>query len=227
MDYHEALELQHALVDAKIAATLSRDVLMLLEHPPVFTLGRRGSHEHLLVAEAFLESRGIQVIHVERGGDITYHGPGQIVGYPIMDLRAGRLGVVEFVGALEEIMIRTVADWGIRAVRNPKNRGVWVGISKIGNLGIAVRRGVSFHGFALNVNTWLEPFSWIHPCGLEGVRVTSMRQVLGKEIPIKEIRRAVGLHIQEIFGVELEQVSLEDIYRLLGTKVQSLSGEAI
>ena len=227
MDYHEALKLQHALVDAKIAATLSRDVLMLLEHPPVFTLGRRGSHEHLLVAKAFLESRGIQVIHVERGGDITYHGPGQIVGYPIMDLRAGRLGVVEFVGALEEVMIRTVADWGIRAVRNPTNRGIWVGMSKIGSLGISVRRGVSFHGFALNVNTWLEPFSWIHPCGLEGVRVTSMRQVLGKEIPIKEIRRAVGLHIQEIFGVELEQVSLEDIYRLLGTKVQSLSGEAI
>ncbi len=124
-------------------------------------------------------------------------------------------------------MIDTVADWGIRAGRNPMNRGIWVGMSKIGSLGIAVRRGVSFHGFALNVNTWLEPFSWIHPCGLEGVRVTSMRQVLGKEIPINEIRRAVGLHIQEIFGVELEQVSLEDIYRLLTTKEQALGREAI
>lgn len=227
MDYHEALELQTALVDAKTIAAIGRDMLLLMQHPPVFTLGRRGSHEHLLVAEAFLESRGIQVIHVERGGDITYHGPGQLVGYPIVDLREGHWKVVDFVGALEEVMIRTVADWGIRAGRNPKNRGVWVGMSKIGSLGIAVRRGVSFHGFALNVNTCLEPFSWIHPCGLEGVRVTSMKQVLGKEIPIEEIRRAVGLHIQEIFGVELEQVSLEDIYRLLGTKVQSLSGEAI
>jgi len=227
MDYHEALKLQRALVDAKIAATLSRDILMLLEHPPVFTLGRRGSHEHLLVAEAFLELRGIQVIHVERGGDITYHGPGQLVGYPIVDLREGGWKVIDFVGALEEVMIRTVADWGIRAVRNPTNRGIWVGMSKIGSLGIAVRRGISFHGFALNVNTWLEPFSWIHPCGLEGVRVTSMKQVLGKEIPIKEIRCAVGLHIQEIFGVELEQVSLEDIYRLLTTKEQALGREAI
>jgi len=227
MDYHEALELQTALVNAKTIAAIGRDMLLLMQHPPVFTLGRRGSHEHLLVAEAFLESRGIQVIHVERGGDITYHGPGQLVGYPIVDLREGHWKVVDFVGALEEIMIRTVADWGIRAGRNPKNRGVWVEMSKIGSLGIAVRQGVSFHGFALNVNTCLEPFSWIHPCGLEGVRVTSMKQVLGKEIPIEEIRRAVGLHIQEIFGVEMEQVSLEDICLLAGTKTQALAGEMI
>ncbi len=227
MDYHEALELQRALVDAKITATLSRDVLMLLEHPPVFTLGRRGSHEHLLVAEAFLESRGIQVIHVERGGDITYHGPGQIVGYPIMDLRAGRLGVVEFVGALEEVMIRTVADWGIRAVRNPTNRGVWVGMSKIGSLGISVRRGVSFHGFALNVNASLEPFGWINPCGLEGIHMTSMKRLLSKEIPMEDVRCAIGLHIQEIFRVEMEQVSLEDICLLAGTKTQALAREMI
>jgi lipoate-protein ligase B len=227
MDYHEALELQRALVDAKTTARLSRDVLMLLEHPPVFTLGRRGSREHLLVAEAFLESRRIRVVHAERGGDITYHGPGQLVGYPVVDLRKGRWKVADFVGALEEVMIRTVADWGIRAGRDPMNRGVWVGTSKMGSVGIAVRRAVSFHGFALNVNTSLAPFSWIHPCGLQGVHMTSMQRLLGKEISIKDVRCAIALHIQEIFGVEMEQVSLEEIYLLLGTEAQALGREMI
>jgi lipoate-protein ligase B len=227
MDYNEALELQRALVDAKITTMLARDVVLLLEHPPVFTLGRRGSHEHLLVADAFLESRGIQVIHVERGGDVTYHGPGQLVGYPIVDLRKARWRVVDFVEALEEVMIRTVADWGIRAGRNPMNRGVWVGMSKIGSLGIAVRRGVSFHGFALNVNTSLEPFSWIHPCGLEGVRVTSMKQQCGREIPLEDVQGAVRLHIRQIVGVEMEQVSLDEIHLLAGTKTQALDREIL
>ena len=227
MDYREALELQRALVDARIAATFGRDAVMLLEHPPVFTLGRRGSREHLLVPEGSLESRGIQLIHVERGGDITYHGPGQLVGYPIVDMRKGGWKIIDFVRALEEVMICTLTEWGIRAGRNPMNRGVWVGRSKIGSVGIAVRRAVSFHGFALNVNTSLEPFGWIHPCGLKGVRVTSVKRLLGKDIPMEDLRRAVGLHIQEIFDVELEQVSLEDIYRLLGAKEQALGREAI
>ncbi len=227
MDYHEALELQHTVVGAKIAGALGPDVLLLLEHPPVFTLGRRGSREHLLVTEAFLESRGVQVIHVERGGDITYHGPGQLVGYPIVDLRRGRWKIIDFVAALEQVMIYTLAEWEIKAERNPMNRGVWVGMSKVGSLGIAVRRAVTCHGFALNVNTWLEPFSWIHPCGLEGVEPTSMKRLLGREVPMEDVRRAVGLHIQEIFGVELERVSLMDIYRLLTTRDQALGAEAI
>jgi lipoate-protein ligase B len=227
MEYRDALELQRALVDAKIAATLSQDVLLLLEHPPVFTLGRRGSREHLLVAEPFLESREIGLTHVERGGDITYHGPGQLVGYPIVDLRKGRWKIIDFVGALEEVMIDTVGDWGIKAGRNPMNRGVWVGISKIGSVGIAVRRAVSSHGFALNVNTSLEPFSWIHPCGLEGVELTSMKRLLCNEVPMERVQRAIRLHIQEIFGVELESVSLLDICRLLGTRDQAFGREAV
>jgi lipoate-protein ligase B len=227
MDYHEALELQHKLVDAKIAGALGPDVLLLLEHPPVFTLGRRGSREHLLVAEALLESRGVQLIHVERGGDITYHGPGQLVSYPIVDLRRGHWRVIDFVAALEQVMIHTLAEWRIKAGRNPVNRGVWVGMSKVGSVGIAVRRGVSYHGFALNVNTWLEPFSWIHPCGLEGVELTSMKDLLGREVPMEDLRRAVGFHMQTIFGVELERVNLMDIYRLLATRDHALGGEAI
>lgn len=227
MDYQEALDLQRALVDAKITATVSQDILLLLEHPPVFTLGRRGGHEHLLVAEAFLESRGIQVVHVERGGDITYHAPGQLIGYPVVDLRKGGWRVVDFVGALEDVMIRTLADWGITAGRNPMNRGVWVRTSKIGSLGIAVRRGVSFHGFALNVNISLGPFSWIHPCGLEGVHMTSMKRVLGKETPMEDVRCAIGLHIQEIFGVEMDQVSLDEIHLLAGSETGALGRDII
>ncbi len=226
MDYREAWELQLALVGAKRSRPSLPDVVFLLEHPPVFTLGHRGGRDHLKVSEDFLVERGIPLIHVERGGDVTYHGPGQLVGYPVVNLRANGWRVVDFVGALEEVMIRSLADWGIRSERNSRNRGVWVGTSKIGSLGIAVRRAISFHGFALNVNTWLEPFQWIDPCGLEGIQVTSMKRILGKEIPMAEARCAAARHIREGFGVELERVSVEEIYRLLGAKKCALLREA-
>jgi lipoate-protein ligase B len=215
MDYQDALELQRALVNAKITGALSRDVVLLLEHPHVFTVGRRGSRENLLAAEDFLESRKIRVMHVERGGDITYHGPGQLVVYPIIDLKGIRWRVTDFVQASEDVMIRAVAEWGIAAGRNSMNRGVWVGNAKIGNVGIAVRKGISFHGFALNVNVSTEPFGWINPCGLKEIQVASMEQVLAGEIPIDQVRQVVVRHIQEVFGVELQKVSLEDIHCLL------------
>ncbi len=226
MDYREAWKLQLALVEARRSGYSQPDILLLLEHPQVFTLGHRGARDHLMVSEDFLEKRGILLLHVERGGDITYHGPGQLVAYPILDLRANRWKVADYVGALEEVMICSLADWGIRSGRNSMNRGVWVGMSKIGSLGIAVRRGISFHGFALNVNTSLEPFRWIHPCGLEGIRATSMERVLGRGIPMEEVRCAVARHMREIFGVELERVSMEDIRGLLGAKSRALPREA-
>jgi len=155
------------------------------------------------------------VVHVERGGDITYHGPGQLVIYPIMNLKEGRFGIVDFVGALEELMIRILADWGIRADRNSLNRGVWVGMSKIGSIGIAVRRSISFHGLALNVNTDLDPFTWIHPCGLQGVTVTSMKKILGQEIPMDEVKEKAAIHLQEVFGVGTERSSMKQLEHLL------------
>ena len=215
MDYKEALDLQRSLVDAKTSEIMGRDLILFLEHPPVFTLGRRGGRGHLLVDDATLEMRGIEVLHAERGGDITYHGPGQLVVYPVVDLRRRQFKVVEFVGTLEEVMIRVAADWGIVAGRNPKNRGVWIGNKKIGSIGIAIRHGISFHGIALNVNTAMDPFSWINPCGLRGVEMTSMQQALGREIVMEEVRSAAKLHIREIFGVELEQADLNDIYKVL------------
>jgi len=228
MEYREAWDLQTQLVHAKRDRIIDEDVVLLLEHLPVFTLGRQGNREHLLVTEAFLRSRQIPVVHVERGGDITYHGPGQLVVYPIVNLRTGRWRVVEFVEALEEVMIRTTSDWGITAKRNAINRGVWIGSKKnLGNIGIAVRRGMSFHGFAFNVNIALEPFSWIDPCGLKDVKVTSMKKVLGGEIAMGDIRQAVSFHVQEIFGVQLEHVSLEHIHRLLGFQENRLEMKAI
>lgn len=215
MDYGEALDLQRSLVDAKISEIIDRDLILFLEHPSVFTLGRRGGREHLLVDDATLGMRGIEVFHAERGGDITYHGPGQLVVYPVVDLKRRQIKVVEFVGTLEEVMIRVAADWGIVAGRNPKNRGVWIGNKKIGSIGIAIRHGVSFHGIALNVNTSMDPFSWINPCGLRGVEMTSMQQVLGRKIVMEEVRSATKLHIREIFGVDLEQADLNDIYKIL------------
>jgi len=214
IDYSKAWDLQLQLVSARRDGNLETEAFVFLEHPPVFTLGRRGSLENQKVCTSFLESKGIPIIQVERGGDITYHGPGQLVVYPIVDLRALGLRVVEFVEALEEVMIRTLMDWDIKAQRNPLNRGVWVGESKIGSIGIAVRRSVSFHGLALNVNTGLEPFSWVNPCGLKGVRMTSMKEILDKKIAMEHVRRAIASHIQEIFGVQLKQKTLNDIPNL-------------
>jgi lipoate-protein ligase B len=204
--YKEAWELQLDLVAARKAGHVS-DVILLVEHPPVFTLGRRGGRENLAVSEEFLKERGIPIVHVERGGNITYHGPGQLVGYPIMDLHAAGLSVTDYVGSLEDVMIRTAAHWGVRAGRNRLNRGIWVGNSKLGSIGIAIRRGISFHGFAFNVNLSLEPFSWINPCGLQGIGVTSMELELGHELPMNEVREQLRCNFEAVFGVEL--VSIE------------------
>jgi lipoate-protein ligase B len=133
--------------------------------------------------------------------------------YPIIDLGRSRLGIADYVTCLEETMKRVSADWGIHAERNSMNRGVWVGENKLGSIGIAVRRGVSFHGFALNVNTSLDPFTWVNPCGLEDVSITSMKEVLGRELPMKRIRDSVCFYIGEVFGVQLQKVDPNCIVR--------------
>jgi lipoate-protein ligase B len=214
--YPVAHDLQTRLVGARKEGTLERDLFICLEHSPVFTLGRRGGRENLRVAEDFLKAQGIDVVHVERGGDITYHGPGQVVLYPILDLRKAGLGVVDFVTLLEDVMIRTAAEWGITAGRNALNRGVWVGVQKLGSIGIAVRRSITFHGLALNVNTSLEHFGWIHPCGLQGTSVTSMAQALGRPIATADARKCLLRNVEAVFGRELEEIRLEELQPTLG-----------
>jgi len=203
MEYTRAWDLQNKLVGARKDGVIDKDIVLLLEHPSVFTIGRRGGLKNLTVSEDFLEKAGIPVIHVERGGDITFHGPGQIVMYPIIDLRAARLGVIDYVGLLEEVMIRTASDWGIEAGRNPLNRGVWVGNNKLGSIGIAIRRGISFHGMAFNVNLSLEPFGWINPCGLHNIGITSMERELSRKLSIEKVREATKRHVETTFSVEL------------------------
>ena len=211
MEYREAWRLQETLVSARVNQTLQQDMLLFLEHPAVFTLGRRGGLENLLVSEAFLKQSGIPLVQVERGGFITYHGPGQLVVYPIINLQSRRIGVNEFVEAMEAAMLSTAGAWNLAAGRNPANRGIWVGSKKMGSIGIALRKGVSFHGLALNVNLDLTPFSWIQPCGLQGVGMTSMQVELGRKLPLAEVRNRLKQELQTVLGLKLEERNLADL----------------
>ena len=214
--YEEAWALQTRLVEARADGSLPHDVILMLEHPPVFTLGKRGGRESLLLPEERLRRLGIAVVQVERGGNITYHGPGQLVLYPILHLPGLGIGVVDLVGRLEEVMIRTCAGRGVQAERNPLNRGVWVGLKKIGAIGIAVRRGVSFHGMALNVDPDLTPFSWIQPCGLRGVGVTSIAAEAATPVDSAEVKWEVRAHIEAVFQIGLAAVDRQELQRFRG-----------
>lgn len=211
MDYQKAWDLQLALVSGRHAGEIDRDVVLMLEHPAVFTLGRRGGREHLLVSEDSLEHAGIPIVQVERGGKITYHGPGQLVAYPILNLANLGIGVADYVTALEEVMIRTCASWGIAVERNDMNRGIWVGRQKIGSIGIAVRREISFHGMALNVDPDLDPFCWVEPCGLEGVSMTSMKQELDKPVAMQKVKASAVKAFSAVFDVQLQPAALADL----------------
>jgi lipoate-protein ligase B len=211
IDYPAAWALQQKLVAARVENHIDHDILIFLEHPAVFTLGRRGGLDNLLVSESFLKDSGIPVIQVERGGVITYHGPGQIVVYPIMNLHTRRIGVQDFVAAMEEAMLQTAADWNIAASRNPINSGIWVGNQKMGSIGIALRKGVSFHGLALNVNLDLTPFSWIQPCGLQGVSMTSMERESGEKLPMKKVLNVLKDQLSAALGIFLENCDLSDL----------------
>ena len=183
MDYQKALDLQQKYVEQKKAKTLKTDVVLMLEHPAVFTLGKRGGRENLVVSEAFLEEKGVPVVQTGRGGNITFHGPGQLVVYPIMDLEQARMGVADFVHLLEEIMIKMAGDVGVSAQRSAANHGIWVENRKLGSIGLSITRGISFHGLALNANLDLTPFTWVNPCGLAGVSMTSLENELQRKSP--------------------------------------------
>ena len=209
--YREAWQLQSNIVAARNDKIVDNNVILLLEHPPVFTIGRRGGLSNLSVSANFLDKAGISVVQVERGGDITFHGPGQLVIYPIIDLQVAKLGVVDYVEKLEEVMIRAAANWGIRAERNPINRGVWVGNNKLGSIGIAIRRGICFHGMAFNVNISLKPFGWINPCGLENVGTTSMEREISRIVSMNQVRENIKLHLESVFGIGLVMTSLQEM----------------
>ena len=204
--YLEVLELQRLLVELR-QQNLIPDTLLLVEHEPVITLGRRGNRTNILSTVEELASQGIQIHQAERGGDVTYHGPGQLVGYPIIHLARRRLGVRTFVHLLEDIIIRTLADFNIRAGRHPEHRGVWTGGLKVAALGVAVKRWVTLHGFALNVSPDLDHFCYINPCDLGSGRVTSMTALLGKPPGMTAVREVVGRRFAELFPANWLSIS--------------------
>jgi lipoate-protein ligase B len=184
--YAEAFDLQRRLHAERVAGARP-DTLILLTHPPVVTLGRGADPAHLLVSPDECRARGVEVHETDRGGDITYHGPGQLVGYPIVDLRARGLGPREFLRLLEETLIRLLGDFGVDAGRIHGLTGVWVGDRKVAAMGIRISRGVSMHGFALNVTTDLSDFDLIVPCGIRDRGVTSLAELLGRPVTVDEV----------------------------------------
>lgn len=200
IDYAAAYELQQQLVERRRGGSPADDLFLLVEHPPTFTLGRRGGRDNLMVGEAFLRQQGIPLVHIERGGDITYHGPGQVVLYPILHLHQAKLSVAGYVECLEEVMLRLAATCGVTAARDPRNHGVWVGNAKLGSIGIAIRHGIAFHGLALNVDIDLTPFSWVNPCGLSGVAMTSLSRERGERQPRETITREIPRVLGEVFA---------------------------
>ena len=200
--YQEAMKRQRRHVEACREDGVGR--LLLLEHPPTYTLGARGRQEHVLLSEDALSALGAQVHRIDRGGDVTYHGPGQLVGYAVIDLRHWGQGPLWYVRALEATLIGALEAFGIEGRREPGRPGVWLDDAKIASIGVHVSRGITSHGFALNVDTDLGYFEHIVPCGMPGVRVTSMAQVMGVAPPLDEVSDAVVRSFARVFEIELE-----------------------
>jgi lipoyl(octanoyl) transferase len=200
--YENGMKLQQKLVEMRQGGEIP-DQLLLLEHPPVITLGRAGDAANLLATTSTLQRAGVRFFETTRGGDITYHGPGQLVGYPIVHLGEGRRDIRKYVTHLEEVLIRTVAEYGVAAERVEGRRGIWVGNDKIAAIGVRIARWVTSHGFALNVNTNLEHFHLITPCGLHGTGVTSLEKLLGHAVPLGDVRAIVVAKFAEVFDREV------------------------
>ncbi|HEV2232615.1 MAG TPA: lipoyl(octanoyl) transferase LipB [Terriglobia bacterium] len=202
LDYDEGLRLQRQRVAQRKASEIP-DTLLLLEHPHVYTLGRNAKREHLLISQERLAQLGAQVFETDRGGDITYHGPGQLVGYPILDLTRHRRDISWYMRSLEDVFIGVAAEYGVRASRLAGAAGVWVGDAKLVAMGVHVSRWVTSHGFAFNVNADLEYFRWIVPCGLRDKGVTSLEKLLGYRVEMEGMVDSVVQQFGRTFGFEM------------------------
>jgi lipoyl(octanoyl) transferase len=219
VDYAAALAMQERLLEARQRNAVP-DVLLLVEHPSVLTLGVRGDSANILVPEEELLAGGVAVHRVNRGGDVTYHGPGQIVGYPIVDLGNFGKDIKRYVWNVEEVFIRLLRErFGIRADREDKKyTGVWVGGEKITAIGIAVRRWVTMHGFAFNVSTELSHFKWINPCGITDRGVTSLEKLLGRRPDFQQTNDMVAEYFAEVFGMEIAAADAAALRRLTASQ---------
>jgi len=212
MQYGDALEIQEHLLARRQANEIG-DTLLIVEHPPTLTLGTRGQYSNILASESQLAQNGIEVFEVNRGGDVTYHGPGQIVGYPIMNIACVENDIKRFIWNLEEVIIRILdAEYGITAMREDKAyTGVWVGDMKVCAIGIAVKKYVTMHGFALNANTNLEDFQLINPCGITDRGVTSIRELTGVEQNLMELKLKVANYFCQVFERNMKPAKLSDL----------------
>jgi len=204
------LELQRAVAHARISGAIDEDVLLLVEHLPVITLGRSSKDAHLLANPAQLAARGVELFEVERGGDVTFHGPGQLVGYPIVDLKRHKTDLHWYLRQVEEVLIRALGELGIAGERVPKYTGVWTngGKKKIASIGVHARDWVTWHGFALNVATELSFFDLIVPCGIPEVTMTSVQRELGRPVSIEEVAEVVSRTTADVFGLEAQRVEV-------------------
>ncbi len=213
IDYKEAWDYQEELFAHKLQQKRDQQIpenhLLLCEHPPVFTLGKSGQDSNLLITQNLLDQKGIQYYKINRGGDITFHGPGQIVGYPILDLEQFKLGVKEYIHSMEEVIIRTLNDYNVKSERLEGATGVWLDTDKqntrkICAIGVKASRHITMHGFAFNVNTDLSFYNLINPCGFTDKGVTSMAKELGHEIEMLEVHQKIKHYFAEVFGMEIK-----------------------
>jgi lipoyl(octanoyl) transferase len=230
--YAEAYALQKRIVAARKAEAIS-DVLLLCEHPHVITQGRNGKREHLLASENVLRQKGISLHETSRGGDITYHGPGQIVGYPILNLAAIRRDVVWYVRMLEEVMIRASSDFGVASEREPGKTGIWIATDrnspqsaqrtpsgvktaeKLGAIGVHISRWITSHGFAYNVSTDLRFFDLIVPCGIADRKATSLEKLLSRRVASRDVATRLTKHFGDVFGLEMHYASPQQLLEML------------
>ncbi len=231
VDYGTALQLQETLVSLRKQGKIA-DTLLLLEHPPVITLGRNAKERNIVASPESLAKSGVEVFEINRGGDVTFHGPGQLVGYPICDLRkiSPKIGAVEFVRKLEEVLIRACAEFGVAADRVPGMTGVWADAErKIAAIGVHISRGVTSHGFALNVTTDLECFKMIVPCGIADKPVTSMEQELaGKEhrpLEVDAVSNAITRQFGNVFGMQILWLESLDALLRIGEEADEAEPE--
>jgi len=209
--YAEALELQRTLARDRISGVIPQDVLLLVEHSPVVTLGRSSKGKHLLASPEFLATKGVELFEVERGGDVTFHGPGQLVGYPIIDLKRHKQDLHWYLRQLEQALINSLGTYGIVAEQNTGLTGVWTRGRKIASIGVHARDWVTWHGFALNVTTDLSYFDLIVPCGISGVEMTSMARELGTDPNAEDVRRTVCESFAATFDLKTTATPLSSL----------------
>ncbi|MGD8979869.1 MAG: lipoyl(octanoyl) transferase LipB [candidate division WOR-3 bacterium] len=208
--YKEVWDLQKEIHEKRVEKKIP-DTLILVEHNPVITMGKSGQESNVLYPVEFLKEKGVEFYEIERGGDATFHGPGQLVGYPIFDVKYGLAGIKPFIYGIEDAIIKSLGDHNIEAYKKEKMIGVWTAKGKVCSIGVAVKRWVSFHGFALNVNTDLSYFDLIVPCGLKNVEMTSMQEILGKKVPMEEVKRSVTRNFSVIFKQDVAETCSEKI----------------